>query len=74
MKQFLPLLFFAFAPLAIFAQRPPKIKTVDELVNYSDPGWKAFRKQIDTAINKVEIMPVDTNQARLAIYETQIST
>lgn len=74
MKQLLPLLFLAIAPLAILAQRPPKIKTVDELVNYSDPGWKALRKQIDTAINKVEIMPVDTNQARLAIYETQIST
>ena len=60
--------------LAGFAQRKPEIKTVDELVNYSNPGWKALRKQIDTAINKVEIMPVDTNQARIAIYETQIST
>lgn len=51
-----------------------KLMTVDELVNYADPGWKALRKQIDTAINKVDIMPVDTNQARDAIYQVQLST
>ena len=73
MKHLLFLLSF-FISLAGFAQTKPQIKTVDELVNYSNPGWKALRKQIDTAINKVEIMPVDTNQARIAIYETQIST
>ncbi len=51
-----------------------KVKTVDQLVNYANTGWKAIRKQIDTAINKVEIMPVDTNQARDAVYEVQIGT
>lgn len=56
------------------AQSQFKVKSVDELVNYSNPGWKAIRKRIDTAINKVEIMPVDTNQAREAVYQIQIGT
>lgn len=70
-------IFFSFLFLTFttaFGQKANQIKSADELINYSNPGWKALRKQIDTAINKVEIMPVDTNQARLAIYETQIST
>ena len=63
-------LLFGIAPM--FGQF--KLKTVDQLVNYSDPGWKKLKKEIDTAINKVEIMPVDTNQARDAIYQVQVST
>ena len=76
MKQLLLLLLLCNVVFCSFSQqrRGPKILTVDELVNYADPGWKAIRKGIDTAINKVEIMPVDTMQARENIYQMQIST
>lgn len=72
MKQ-LPLIFL-FLAFGISSYAQPQPKTIDELINYSDPGWKKVKKWIDSAVNKVEILAVDTAQAREALLDLQEST
>jgi len=72
MKHILLIIVFTATGFFTIAQRTPKIKTVDELINYADPGWKNVKKMIDSAVNKVDIMAVDTNAAREAIYQLQV--
>ncbi len=45
------------------------MRTVDELINKDDPGWPLVRSWIDTAKNKVEILPVDTAKASDALFK-----
>ncbi|WP_216823609.1 DUF2625 domain-containing protein [Niastella vici] len=51
-----------------------KMRSVDELINKSDPGWSLVKDWIDSAKNKVEILPVDTVKAKEALYQTQVTT
>lgn len=51
-----------------------KMRTVDELINKSDPGWPTVKQWIDKAKNKVDILPVDTARAKAALYKTQVTT
>ncbi|OQP57294.1 hypothetical protein A3860_09880 [Niastella vici] len=50
------------------------MRSVDELINKSDPGWSLVKDWIDSAKNKVEILPVDTVKAKEALYQTQVTT
>jgi len=47
---------------------------VDELINKTDPAWPLVQKWIDSAKNKVEILPADPARASEALYNTQVST
>jgi hypothetical protein len=72
MKQIvLTLAAFIIAQLSYSQRNAIVVKTVDELVNYKDPGWKNVKKMIDSATNKVELMSVDSNAAREAIHFLQ---
>ncbi len=51
-----------------------QMRTVDQLINRTNPGWKVVKQWIDTAKNKVEVLPVDTIRARDALYKTQVTT
>ena len=51
-----------------------KIRRLDELLNITDPGWPFVQKMIDSAKNKIEVLPCDTNKAKLALYQTQVSS
>lgn len=51
-----------------------KTRTVEELINRSDPGWVHVKSWIDSAKNKVEILPADTVQSKDALYNTQVTT
>lgn len=51
-----------------------KMRSIDELINDKDPGWILVKEWIDTAKNKVEILPVDSNKAKDALYKTQVTT
>ena len=51
-----------------------KLRTVDELINRSDPGWPLVKQWIDSAKNKVEILLCDTAKAKEALYRTQVTT
>lgn len=51
-----------------------KMRSIDELINDKDPGWLLVRNWISSAKNKVEILPVNTNNAKDALYKTQVTT
>ncbi len=63
------LFFYSFS---LFAQT--KMRTIQELINTTDPGWAIVEQMIDSATNKVEVLPVDTNNAKNALYKTQVTT
>jgi len=64
-------------PLLIFtnsAFAQTKMRSLEELINKADPGWAFVKKWIDSAKNKVEILPVDTARAKEALFKTQVTT
>ena len=65
-------LIFALTTFRTFAQN--KMRTVDELVNTTDPGWTIVKQWIDSAKNKVEVLPCDPVKAKDALYKTQVTT
>ncbi|OXB18022.1 hypothetical protein B0A68_02415 [Flavobacterium reichenbachii] len=50
------------------------MKTVNELINDKDPGWKLVKEWIGAAKNKVEILPADPQKAKDALYKIQVTT
>lgn len=63
---------FMFLSLTCAAQH--KMQDLQELVNSSDPAWPLVQKWIDSAKNKVEVLPVDSASAKQALYDAQVST
>ena len=51
-----------------------KLRSVEELINKQEPGWVLVKEWIDSAKNKIEILPRDTNKAKDALFKTQITT
>ena len=66
------LIVLIFSGLQSVAQN--KMRSVDELINKADPGWTLVQQWIDSAKNKVEILPCDTSKAKDALYKTQVTT
>lgn len=69
---FIFLLFFFFAANARAQQyhmRPP-----DSLIVKEDPAWPVIQKWIDSAANKVEVLPADTSRSGKALFQTQVTT
>ena len=50
------------------------MRPVDELINTTEPGWTLVQQWIDSAKNKVEILPCDPTKAKDALYKTQVTT
>ncbi len=50
------------------------MKPVEELINKTDPGWPLVEEWINAATNKVEVLPVDTVQAKDALHKIQVTT
>lgn len=63
---------FAFLTLTTFAQT--KMRSAEDLINKTEPGWALVKQWIDSAKNKVEILPADTIRAMDALYKTQVTT
>lgn len=72
MRKFLLAFILTVSTFAGFAQY--KMRTIDQLINNEDPGWSVLKQWIDSANNKVEILPVDTSKAKEALYKTQVTT
>lgn len=66
------IIFFCFLHFAIAAQT--KMRPLNELINNKEPGWALVKEWIDSAKNKVEILPVDTLKAKDALQKTQVTT
>jgi hypothetical protein len=65
-------LLFSFSIFAVCGQN--KMKPVEELILNNDQGWTIVQKWIDSATNKVEVLPVDTTKAKDALFKTQATT
>jgi hypothetical protein len=50
------------------------MRSVEELINKADPGWTLVQGWIDSAKNKIEVLPADTSKAKEALYKTQVTT
>lgn len=72
MQKLLLIFFLTVSAFTVFAQY--KMRPVDQLINRQNPGWTVLKKWIDSAKNKVEVLPVDTLKAKEALYETQLTT
>jgi hypothetical protein len=67
-------LFFSLTVISLSRFAQNKMQSLDELINKTDPAWPLVQKWIDSAKNKVEVLPVDSARAKEALYNTQIST
>jgi Protein of unknown function DUF2625 len=56
-----------------FAQENNLI-SLEKLINKTDPAWPLVKKWIDSAKNKVEILPVDSARAKEVLYHSQMTT
>ncbi len=72
MRDFLFLLTILLIVHTGFAQQ--KMRAVDELIDQAEPGWPMVKAWIDSAKNKVEVLPADSNKAKEALYQTQVTT
>jgi hypothetical protein len=72
MKRALTTCLLCFSSLTLFAQY--KMRPVDQLINQTDPGWPVVKQWIDSAKNKVEVLPADLSKAKEALYKTQVTT
>lgn len=50
------------------------MRPVNELINTTEPAWTFVKQWIDSAVNTVEILPVDTLKAKDALFHTQVTT
>ncbi|WP_346319682.1 DUF2625 domain-containing protein [Chitinophaga sp. YIM B06452] len=66
---FVILLTFSTAVSAQYNVRP-----LDSLINKEEPAWPIVKGWIDSATNKVQVLPVDTAKAKKALYDTQVTT
>jgi hypothetical protein len=60
--------------LSLSAVSQLKMQPIEQLINKVDPGWTYVMQWIESAKNKVEILPVDTVRARDALFKTQVTT
>jgi hypothetical protein len=66
------IILLCFLSFNILAQN--KMRTVDELINKTDPGWPMVEEMIQSAKNKIDILPVNPWQAEQALFKTQVTT
>ncbi|KAA2240914.1 DUF2625 domain-containing protein [Chitinophaga agrisoli] len=50
------------------------MRTLEELINTTEPGWPLVRSWIDSATNDIQILPCDPARAKEALYHTQVTT
>ena len=72
MKIITAIIFLSILTLTIFGQN--KLRTAEELINRTDPGWPFVQQLIDSATNSVEVLPVDSTKNIAALVHTQVTT
>lgn len=72
MKRLYLLCFLSVLFQTTFSQN--KMRPVEELINTKEPGWVLVQEWIDSATNKVEILPCNKEKATDALYKTQVTT
>lgn len=72
MIRFFSVFILIHCALTNFAQN--KIRSVEELIDTTEPGWPLVKQWVDSATNKVEILSCDTVKAQEALFKTQVTT
>ena len=49
------------------------MRATNELINTTEPAWEFVKQWVDSAVNPVEVLPVDTLKAKDALYHTQVT-
>ena len=70
--KFITLTALLFLTTITFSQT--KMRPLKDLIDPNDSGWKLVKEWIDTAENKVEILPADPQKAKDALYQLQVTT
>ena len=65
---------FILGFLSLITSAQYKMRPIDELINTEEPGWTVVKQWIDSAKNKIEILPADSLKAREALYKTQVTS
>lgn len=51
------------------------MRPIDELINTKEPGWNLVEKMIDSATNKVEVLPIlNIDSAKNSLFRVQVTT
>ena len=72
MKKYITIALLSAYSLTVTAQK--KMRSIDELINRTDPGWNRVKQWIDSAKNPVEILPADTLKSKEELYKIQVTT
>lgn len=72
MKKFCTALLLFLIALPAFSQY--KMRSLDDLINKTEPGWILVQEWINKATNRVEVLACDTTKAKEALYKTQVTT
>ncbi|WP_211345577.1 DUF2625 domain-containing protein [Paraflavitalea soli] len=67
-------LFIALLIATLTGAAQNKMRPLEALIDKNDPGWPLIRSWIDTAKNKVEVLPADPSKAGDALFNTQVTT
>lgn len=70
--QYILSVYLIFFSHAIFAQN--NNRNLSELINNKESAWLYIKSWIDSAKNKVEVLPKDTLRADSALYQAQVTT
>ncbi|MEJ7587961.1 MAG: DUF2625 domain-containing protein [Ferruginibacter sp.] len=65
-------LIFLLHTLTGFTQH--KLRKLQDLLNVKDHGWPFVQQMIDSATNKVDVLPGDSATANDALYKMQVTT
>jgi hypothetical protein len=66
--------FIILTLISLTAFSQTKLRPVEELIDEKDSGWPLVTEWIKSAKNKVEILSVDNETAKDALYKTQVTT
>jgi hypothetical protein len=72
MKQILLIVVLCSFNSMLFSQS--KMRPIEALINKTEPAWKLVKEWIKNAKNKVEVLPIDSVNAKDALYKTQVTT
>lgn len=50
------------------------MRTLEELINKTDPAWPYVQEWIQASMNQVEVLPATSAQAAAALLQTQVTT
>jgi hypothetical protein len=58
----------------LFCSAQTEIRPLEKLINKEEPGWPIVKEWIEKALNKVEVLPVNSSNANDALFQTQVTT